>query len=133
MEEVLPTLLFSHPICQEHDMGSWHPENPERLKAILDRLDQEDFALLARREPPKCSLEQIERVHAPYYVETIFENVPKSGHVHLDADTAMNSASGEASLRAVGALCAAVDSVVTGEARNAFCAVRPPRTSRRNV
>jgi acetoin utilization deacetylase AcuC-like enzyme len=82
--------------------------------------------LLERRETPKCSLEEIERVHTPYYVETIFENIPKSGHVHLDADTAMNSASGEAALRAVGGICAAVDAVVTGEARNAFCAVRPP-------
>ncbi len=34
--------------------------------------------------------------------------------------------SGEAALRAAGAVCAAVDAVVGGAARNAFCAVRPP-------
>jgi len=33
---------------------------------------------------------------------------------------------GKAALRAVGAVCAAVDAVVGGEAANAFCAVRPP-------
>jgi len=122
----LGTLLFTHPICLEHDMGSWHPEAPARLKAILDTLGDDQFAGLDRREAPLGTMQDIERVHAAYYAETIFENVPKSGHVHLDADTAMNSASGDAALRAVGALCAAVDSVLKGEAKNAFCAVRPP-------
>ncbi len=107
-------------------MGSWHPECPERLVAITRALDNEAFALLERREAPKGTVEQIERVHAAFYVEGIFDNVPASGHTHLDSDTAMNSASGEAALRAVGGICAAVDTVVKGEARNAFCAVRPP-------
>lgn len=121
------TLLYTHPVCLQHDMGSWHPEAPARLKAILEKLGQDEFAALERREAPLGTVEDIERVHAAYYAESIFENVPKSGHVHLDADTAMNSASGEAALRAVGALCAAVDAVLKKNgARNAFCAVRPP-------
>jgi acetoin utilization deacetylase AcuC-like enzyme len=44
----------------------------------------------------------------------------------LDPDTIISPGSGEAALRAAGALVAAVDAVVAGEARNAFCAVRPP-------
>ena len=107
-------------------MGSWHPEAPARLKAIMTAFEMEAFALLQRREAPEGAVEQIERVHAPFYVETIFENVPSSGHVQLDPDTALNSASGVAALRAVGGICAAVDAVLGGEARNAFCAVRPP-------
>jgi acetoin utilization deacetylase AcuC-like enzyme len=107
-------------------MGEWHPEAPARLKAVLNALESEEFTFLQRREAPRGTLRQIERVHAPFYVEAIFENVPERGHVHLDADTAMNSASGEAALRAVGAICAAVDAVAEGEVRNAFCAVRPP-------
>ncbi len=120
------TLLFTHPTCLEHEMGSWHPEAPARLKAILEKLGKEEFASLERREAPRGSIADIERVHAAYYAESIFENVPKSGHVHLDADTAMCPASGEAALRSVGALCDAVDSVLKGDAKNAFCAVRPP-------
>jgi acetoin utilization deacetylase AcuC-like enzyme len=120
------TLLFTHPECIAHEMGDWHPEAPARLKAVLKALDTDQFRELDRREAPKGTARQIEHVHAPFYVEAIFENVPASGHVHLDPDTAMNSASGEAALRAVGAVCAAVDAVVTGAARNAFCAVRPP-------
>ncbi len=107
-------------------MGSWHPEAPARLKAILDKLGHDEFASLERREAPLGTVEDIERVHAAYYAESIFENVPKSGHVHLDADTAMCPASGGAALRAVGALCTAVESVLKNEAKNAFCAVRPP-------
>lgn len=122
----MPTALYTHPICTQHDMGSWHPESPERLRAIMKALESEDFVYLQRCEAPAATLREIERVHAPFYVEAIFENIPKSGHVHLDPDTAMNSASGDAALRAVGGICAAVDAVVNGEARNAFCAVRPP-------
>lgn len=120
------TLLLTHPDCMAHEMGDWHPEAPARLKAVLKALDTDQFRELDRREAPKGTARQIEHVHAPFYVEAIFENVPASGHVHLDPDTAINSASGEAALRAVGAVCTAVDAVVTGAARNAFCAVRPP-------
>jgi len=122
----MTTLLYTHPACVEHNPGSYHPESPERLKAVLAVLEGEEFAALEHREAPRGDLRDIERVHKPFYVETILENVPKTGHVHLDPDTAMSPGSGEAALRAVGALCAAVDAVVGGEARNAFCAVRPP-------
>lgn len=122
----MTTLFFTHPVCQDHDMGQWHPEAPARLKAILQALDQTPIAGLQRREAPNAEIKHIEAVHAPYYVESIFDAVPKTGHVNLDPDTAMNSASGAAALRAVGAICAAIDAVVGGEAHNAFCAVRPP-------
>jgi acetoin utilization deacetylase AcuC-like enzyme len=123
---MMGTLLFTHPVCQEHEMGDWHPEAPARLKAILKALESDEFKSLARMEAPKGTVKQIERVHAPFYVESILDNVPTRGHVHLDPDTAMNPSSGEAALRAVGAICAAVDAVVTGKVHNAFCAVRPP-------
>jgi acetoin utilization deacetylase AcuC-like enzyme len=122
----MATLLYTHSVCQEHEMGEWHPEAPARLKAVLRALETEEFTFLHRSEAPRGTLRQIERVHAPFYVEAIFENVPNRGHIHLDPDTAINHASGEAALRAVGAICAAVDAVATGEAQNAFCAVRPP-------
>jgi acetoin utilization deacetylase AcuC-like enzyme len=60
------------------------------------------------------------------FVERLLAAVPQSGHIGIDADTVMSPASGEAALRAAGAVAAAVDAIVAGEARNAFCAVRPP-------
>jgi acetoin utilization deacetylase AcuC-like enzyme len=47
--------------------------------------------------------------------------------VALDAgDTFVDPGSQEAALRAAGAVVAGVDSVMSGEARSVFCAVRPP-------
>jgi acetoin utilization deacetylase AcuC-like enzyme len=54
------------------------------------------------------------------------KNVPKSGYTAIDGDTVMSAATGEAALRAAGALTAAVDAVMMAETKTAFCAVRPP-------
>ncbi|HAA92285.1 MAG TPA: acetoin utilization protein, partial [Rhodospirillaceae bacterium] len=52
--------------------------------------------------------------------------IEEKGHAALDGDTHVSPGSGEAALRAAGAVCAAVDAVIEGDAKNAFCAVRPP-------
>jgi len=120
------TILFSHPACAQHNPGAGHPERPERLQAVLDALGHPDFVGLDRRLALAATAEQITRVHDAGYVLALLENVPKSGMVRVDADTVMSPASGDAALRAAGAVVAAVDAVVKGEAANAFCAVRPP-------
>lgn len=122
----MDTILYSHPVSIEHDMGAHHPECPDRIRAVQRSLETEEFAFLDRREAPEGTVEAIERVHKPWYVESIFENVPENGHRHLDPDTALSPASGKAALRSVGGVCAAVDAIMNGEARNAFCALRPP-------
>ena len=122
----MTTLLYSHRACLGHDTGSMHPESPARLKAVLAALEAEDFAALDRREAPHASVEQIARVHPRDFVEAVLAAIPESGLSGLDADTLVSPGSGEAALRAAGAVCAAVDAVMAGEADNAFCAVRPP-------
>ena len=122
----MTTILYSHPICIEHDMGPGHPESPGRLLAVMEALKADAFNGLDRREAPMAALEQIARVHPGDYVERILAAIPESGRVQLDPDTSVCPASGEAGLRASGAVCAAVDAVMAGEATNAFCAVRPP-------
>jgi acetoin utilization deacetylase AcuC-like enzyme len=120
------TILFSHHACALHNPGQGHPERPERLQAVLDALAQPDFAGLERRLALAATAEQVTRVHDAGYVLALLESVPKSGMVRVDADTVMSPASGDAALRAAGAVCCAVDAVMKGEATNAFCAVRPP-------
>jgi acetoin utilization deacetylase AcuC-like enzyme len=122
----MTTLLITHPACLRHDPGRMHPENPDRLRAVLAAFEAPEFAALARREAPLAQIEQISRVHSRLYADRVLQAVPKSGYVGLDPDTIISPGSGEAALRAAGALVAAVDAVVAGEARNAFCAVRPP-------
>ena len=107
-------------------MGPGHPERPERLVAILQSLKDPELAALEWHEAPSATVEQIARAHPRVYVEAILGAVPKAGRVVLDADTCLSAGSGKAALRAAGAVCAAVDAVAEGSARNAFCAVRPP-------
>ena len=45
----MTTLLYTHPACLEHDPGPYHPESPERLRAILEALEAPEFARLERR------------------------------------------------------------------------------------
>ncbi len=122
----MTTFLYTHPACLEHDPGRHHPESPARLRAVLAALEDLEFARLERREAPEAALDDLLRVHPRRHVERILGAVPKSGHVGIDADTILSPASGAAALRAAGAVVAAVDAVVSKEADNAFCAVRPP-------
>ncbi|HEY4343124.1 MAG TPA: histone deacetylase family protein [Parvibaculum sp.] len=122
----METLLVTHSACLDHEVPPGHPENPDRLRAVLGALEAEEFALLMRVEAPRATVEQLERVHPPIHIETILNSVPETGFHRVDADTAMSPGSGEAALRAAGAVVHAVDEVMAGRARNAFCAIRPP-------
>ncbi|EDP61486.1 histone deacetylase superfamily protein [alpha proteobacterium BAL199] len=122
----MTTLLFTHEACLNHDPGRMHPEHPARLKSVLAALSDPEFDALERREAPSATLEQIARVHPETMVRRILAAVPPHGLAAIDADTVMSPGTGEAVLRATGAAVAAVDAVLAGEARNAFCAVRPP-------
>ncbi len=122
----MTTLLYHHPVFAEHDTGYGHPESPARLQAILQALQAPEFKALQWREAPVANLEQITRVHSRTHVERLLASIPENGLRWLDGDTVISPHSGEAALRAVGAVCAAVDAVMNGDADNAFCAVRPP-------
>ena len=123
----MTTALFTHPDCLLHDNGPGHPEQPDRLRAVLSALEHPDFVPLLREQAPLATREQLERMHPARYVDAILSVRPAPGaHVQLDADTAMNHGSAEAARRSAGAACAAVDAVMEGWAHNAFAAVRPP-------
>ncbi|MGD8235765.1 MAG: histone deacetylase family protein, partial [Chromatiales bacterium] len=118
---------ITHPAFLQHEMGQHHPESPARLHAISDQLIAAGIEpFLLHRDAMQATREQIERVHEPAYVDEVFEAAPQEGLVWLDGDTAMNPHSLEAALHAAGANVQAVDMVMAGEARRAFCAVRPP-------
>ncbi len=117
-------------------MGPGHPECPERLDAIEDRLLASGVGdLLDRREAPQASLNDLELAHTRMHVmslrgmaEGLAEqiNAGGGGYARIDPDTAMNTRTWDAALRAAGATLAATDAVMAGELENAFCAVRPP-------
>lgn len=119
--------FISHPDCALHEMGPGHPESPARLTAIADRLVAVGLdAVLQHYEAPLASRSQLEGVHDPVYVDSIFRRAPAEGLVWLDPDTAMNPHTLPAALRAAGAVVYGVDLVMAGEAACAYCNVRPP-------
>lgn len=123
----MTTAYFTHPSSLKHDMGAGHPECPARVQAIEDQLIASGLMpFLFHYEAPAASKTQLERVHDSDYIESIFTSSPDKGLVYLDPDTAMNPFSLEAALHAAGAAVKAVDLVMTGEAENAFCNIRPP-------
>ena len=118
--------LYTHAACLLHSAGPGHPESPLRLQTVLAALDADRFAALDRIEAPRATREQLARVHDEKLIDLLFDNAPSEGYVRVDADTTMSPDSMEAALRAAGAVCAAVDAIVDGDATRAFCAVRPP-------
>ena len=123
----MSVLLLTHRACLLHEPGEGHPECPDRLRAVLTALDRQEFADLIRDEAPEATAAQLERVHPANYVAAICGIRPGPGEsVGLDGDTIMSAGSAEAALRAAGAGVAAVDAVLAGGVRRAFCAVRPP-------
>jgi acetoin utilization deacetylase AcuC-like enzyme len=103
-----------------------HPERVERLQAILGALEAEEFAYLVRVEAPLAADAQLLRAHPERHLAALTARSPRQGFAALDADTFMCPASLTAARRAAGAVVRAVDMVMAGEVRNAFCAVRPP-------
>ena len=123
----MATLLISHPSFLEHDTGPYHPERPDRLRAILSILEDPAFDSLVRLAAPAASMEEMTRVHPQDYVEAILGIRPGPGeHVQVDGDTVMSQGSAEAIQRAAGAVVAGVEAVMEGKVQTAFAAVRPP-------
>jgi acetoin utilization deacetylase AcuC-like enzyme len=123
---IMTTALYTHASSAGHDTGAGHPERIARIEAVNAALSGESWSGLVRSEAPLATTEQLKRVHEGGYVDLVLDNIPVDGYTRLDPDTVLSPGTGEAALRAAGAIIAEVDDVVAGSADNAFCAVRPP-------
>ena len=123
----MTTLLVTHPDVLRHDMGLGHPERPDRIRAVMKRLDDDRFAALERAEAPEASREAILRAHPENYLDALLAARPSAGTItRLDADTVMNDGTWASVTRAAGGAVFAVDCVVGRVCDNAFVATRPP-------
>lgn len=124
----MSTAIYSHPDCQRHEMGEWHPECPGRLEAIEDQLIRARLdGLLERRQGPLAEIPALLRNHSLEAIAAIRDNLPEAGAYYpIDGDTILNQFSYQAALRAAGCAMAATDAVIAGDIDNAFCAIRPP-------
>jgi acetoin utilization deacetylase AcuC-like enzyme len=119
--------LISHPDCALHDMGEGHPEQPARVQVIQAALEQYPFQQpVSFYQSTPVSREQLVLAHDAEYVDYLFKIAPRDGVISLDPDTWMNKYTLRAALLAAGAGVMAVDLVMQGQARVAYCNVRPP-------
>lgn len=122
----MSTRYYSHPLCLEHITPPGHPERPDRLRAVEEALTAEPFMLLDRVTAPEADTSTFTLAHPQSHVDRFVRLVPQTGIARVDADTSASPKSLLAVQRAVGAALDAVDAVFSGEADNAFCAIRPP-------
>jgi acetoin utilization deacetylase AcuC-like enzyme len=147
------TLIITHEACAHHytcaapltrDSPAVPPENTARLDVLLNpgygTLRAADVTGSASRArivdcAPPVKLSDVLRVHEYEYVRRLLHAAGAAGSAGfphppgvylLDSDTAVSRGSWQAALRAAGAVCAAIDSVMAGACRTAFCPVRPP-------
>lgn len=110
-----------------HDPGPFHPERPERLRAIHQRLEQSGLlAKLTVLSPEPAPLKWITTLHDPDYIERFQKACAKGFTMFQSADNGICQDSYDIALLAVGGVLKACDAVMTGEVDNAFCAIRPP-------
>jgi acetoin utilization deacetylase AcuC-like enzyme len=123
----MKTALIHHPVYQKHDTGFGHPETPRRYEVVMNALrnDKKLWESLIEIKPEQASKGLIQATHTKEHfkrVEGAFEN----GLERLDADTIVSLNSFDAAMLGAGGACRAVDALMSGEADNAFVAVRPP-------
>ncbi len=123
----METLYITHPACRLHEMGPWHPECPQRLDAVADQLAASGLMdFLLHRQARLATPADVLRVHTPDHLSFLRQHAPTHGYFSIDSDTAMNPDTLQAAWAAAGAGLTALDEILAGHAKTAFCAVRPP-------
>lgn len=114
-------------ISLEHQTGPGHPESPARYQAVAKAL--RDSGLEKELTPVKgreAEDEEIVLCHTRAYLETVIKDVAAGRDDLSTGDTAISPRSLEVARHAAGGVLSAVDAVMSGQLKNAFCAVRPP-------
>ncbi len=118
------SLFLSHPCFLEHGVLD-HPENVERLKAILAAFEASHHrSLLNLSLDSPATVEEIARIHDPAYIEFIESLRGKASN--LISETPLSPGSVKAAFLAAGYGVELVKRVLGGDIRNGFALVRPP-------
>ena len=121
------TGLVYHPDYLKHAVPAWHPEQPQRLAAIVEHLKEVGlWDKAAHIQPVLADVESVAEVHSTRYIADVEDFCERGGGLLDWGDTPVCPASYEVALLAAGGAIAACDAVMAGQVRNAFCLVRPP-------
>jgi acetoin utilization deacetylase AcuC-like enzyme len=125
--EAVGTQVFYDPATRRHEPSGDHPENPKRLDAVMETVRTlERQGKLGVATPRPASEDEILRVHTPEYLKLVRGEIAAGRRALSTGDTEISPGSLDAALAAAGTVVSAVDAVIGGHARNAFCALRPP-------
>lgn len=121
------TLLVADPVSLEHDTGEGHPESPDRYKAVMKSLEASAvFPRLKVLASRPATAAQCVLAHDAKYLALAEKEIARGDSSLSTGDTRVGRGSWKAALHAAGAVCQAIDAVMAGTHRNAFCVVRPP-------
>ncbi len=129
MSATSPLAIVQDEAYLRHDAGPFHPERPDRLRAVAAALAACAPADRVIALPPReAGSEDLHLLHPPAYVDLVVrECAAASAPVHLSTgDTVIGRESERIARLAVGGVLAACDAIMAGKAARAFCAVRPP-------
>ena len=121
------TKIFYHTDFENHIPTLNNPECANRTKNIMGLIQKENFPNITIEEPEKIKKELIYAAHDKNFVDETINKFPENDEIHyLDQETPVSSGSKDATLRAAGAGIDAINSIIDGKSKNAFCIVRPP-------
>lgn len=121
------TAWISTPACLTHFAGEHHPESPQRIMAIEQALRRaKTWKKLQKIHAVEANDVQLARVHRRDYLTSLESQIPQGGSIKINEDTYLGVGTLKAARFAAGAAIKAVDMVMSKQAKNAFCAVRPP-------
>jgi acetoin utilization deacetylase AcuC-like enzyme len=106
-----------------HDPGRGHPERPDRLRVLRDRLRTVPGLVHVGARP--ASEDELALVHDPALVEQVAATAGRACTI-LDPDTRTSPGSWEAARVAAGGLIDLCDAVRAGAVDNGVALVRPP-------
>ena len=115
------------PVFLKHEPGPHHPENPQRLRTLLELAREvvdgsADFELLPLRAAVQ---EEVELCHGAGYIDLV-RSTSEHNRFALDGDTVTCRDSFGVALMAVGGFLQMLDALAAGDYRNGFTLVRPP-------
>ena len=121
------TKIFYHTDFENHIPTLNNPECANRTKNIMSLIQKENFPNITIEEPEKIKKELIYAAHDKDFVDETINKFPENDEIYyLDQETPVSSGSKDATLRAAGAGIDAINSIIDGKSKNAFCIVRPP-------
>ena len=121
------TGLVADEVSREHLTGPRHPERPERFDAVMDALEAVGLTKTLTKIPSRhATKDELALCHGREYISLVHDEIAAGASFLSTGDTQLSPRSLDAALSAAGSTMQAVDAVMAGEVRNAFCVLRPP-------